>query len=112
MRFLKYLNVMVLAVFVWVNIPVSFSHDLLANHHDDDQTDCLLHHKHLGVHVEKLSSHCGLFDFESPVFDTPQIIHFSKGEDILLSEISFQIKSVYSKSFYLKLSGRGPPQYA
>jgi len=111
-KFFKYLNVVLILVFVWVTVPVSIMHDVFANHEDTDQTECLLYHKHLGTHIEKRHNHCGLFNINSPLYDAPKIVNLVEPIQTLVCELSSPLTAPYNSSVNYTLPPRGPPALA
>lgn len=109
-KFKKHISVFLLAIFAWLLLPVSMLHSAFAGHEDtDDDTECHLLHSQLGTHFEKQHTHCGIFNANTPLYDSPKLAPAVK---VLVASISIsypRIQPSYHHLRTLHLPSRAPP---
>lgn len=96
-------------MFAWVLLPGHLIHEAFASHHDTDDEECHLYHKHLGIHFEEKHVHCDIFRTNAPLYEQPQVTSFPQPIYELLFELSERISNLCIHTFSYSLPARAPP---
>lgn len=109
-KFKKHISIVLLLIFGWLLLPDSLLHSAFANHDDtDDDTECHLLHRQLGTHFEKQHTHCGIFNANTPLYDSPKLAPVIKALAASLSISYPRLQSSYHHLRALHLPSRAPP---
>lgn len=107
--FKKHISLLLLLIFGWLLMPASLLHDAFADHQDTDDSECYLHHRSMGVHIEKEHTHCGIFNTNTPLYDSPKVTALVKVVFVFLSVLHSRIEASYHHLRPVALPSRAPP---
>ena len=105
----KQLAVFLLFAFFWAMLPGPLLHAMFADHHDTADNECAVHHKGLGLHVEKQHVHCEVLKVQGPAYDQPALLVCRDARPVWHERFAAAPRITYYHLRFHTKPSRGPP---